>query len=206
MAEVLVLYYSLHGATESLAREICVGVDSVKGASARLRTVPKVSSQAEAVIDDIPDAGPPYAIAEDFASCAGIIMGSPGRFGNMAAAMKYFIDGTLNEWLKVGALVGKPAAVFASTGSVHGGQESTLLSMALPVLHHGMLHVGVPYGGTGAISRTTAGGTPYGRDPSAGSRDRQMRYRLTRSRSLRALGARRRTPPSSWGPWSSLLF
>ncbi|MGB5165910.1 MAG: NAD(P)H:quinone oxidoreductase [Woeseiaceae bacterium] len=187
MAEVLVLYYSLHGATESLAREICVGVDSVKGASARLRTVPKVSSQAEAVIDDIPDAGPPYASAADFASCAAIIMGSPGRFGNMAAAMKYFIDGTLNEWLK-GSATGKPAAVFTSTGSLHGGQETTLLSMALPLLHHGMLFVGVPYSEP-ALSRTTTGGTPYGATHVSWSRDNDV-LSADEIEIARALGAR----------------
>jgi NAD(P)H dehydrogenase (quinone) len=187
MAEVLVLYYSLHGATESLAREICVGIDSVKGASARLRTVPKVSSQAEAVIDDIPESGPPYATADDFGACAGIVMGSPGRFGNMAAAMKYFIDGTLNEWLK-GSAAGKPAAVFTSTGSLHGGQETTLLSMALPLLHHGMLFVGVPYSEP-ALSRTTTGGTPYGATHVSWSRDNDE-LSADEIEIARALGAR----------------
>jgi len=187
MAEVLVLYYSLHGATESLAREICAGIDSVKGASARLRTVPKVSSQAEAVIDDIPESGPPYATADDFGACAGIVMGSPGRFGNMAAAMKYFIDGTLNEWLK-GSAAGKPAAVFTSTGSLHGGQETTLLSMALPLLHHGMLFVGVPYSEP-ALSRTTTGGTPYGATHVSWSRDNDE-LSADEIEIARALGAR----------------
>ena len=187
MAEVLVLYYSLHGATESLAREIATGIDSVKGASARLRTVPRVSSQAEAVIDDIPDAGPPDATAEDFASCAGIVMGSPGRFGNMAAAMKYFIDGTLNEWLK-GSAAGKPAAVFTSTGSLHGGQETTLLSLALPLLHHGMVFVGVPYSEP-ALSRTTTGGTHYGATHVSWSRDNDA-LSADEIEIARALGAR----------------
>jgi NAD(P)H dehydrogenase (quinone) len=160
MSEILVLYYSTHGATEALAREVCKGVDSVEGIAARLRTVPSVSTVAEAREDSIPDSGPPYAAAADIAECDGLLLGSPGRFGNMAAALKYFIDGTLNEWLK-GSAEGKPAGVFCSTGSLHGGQETTLFSMALPLLHHGMLLVGVPYSEE-ALSKTTTGGTPYG--------------------------------------------
>ncbi len=160
MSDVLVLYYTGNGTTEALAREICRGVDSVPGMSARLRTVPKVSTVAEATEDSIPDSGPPYASPADIAECSGMLLGSPGRFGNMAAAMKYFIDGTLNEWLK-GSAEGKPAAVFTSTASLHGGQESTLLSMMLPLLHHGMLLVGLPYSDE-ALSKTRAGGTPYG--------------------------------------------
>ncbi len=158
MAEILVVYYSRNGATEALAREICKGVDSVDGAAARLRTVPPVSTVTEATEDSIPDTGPPYARAADLAECDGLLLGSPGRFGNMAAALKYFVDGTLNEWLK-GAAEGKPAGVFCSTASLHGGQETTLLSMALPLIHHGMLLVGLPYSEE-ALGKTTTGGTP----------------------------------------------
>ena len=187
MADILVLYYSLHGATESLAREICTGIDSVKGASARLRTVPKVSSQAEAVIDDIPDSGPPYATPEDFASCAGLVMGSPTRFGNMAAPLKYFLDQTSTLWLS-GALIDKPAGVFTSTSSLHGGQESTLLSMLLPLLHHGMLVTGLPYSEAGLMS-TQSGGTPYGASHWAGP-DNGRSLDEGEAALCRALGAR----------------
>jgi NAD(P)H dehydrogenase (quinone) len=158
--EILVLYYSQAGATEALAREVCLGIDSVNGAAARLRTVPPVSTVAEATADDVPDEGPPYASIEDLAECAGLVLGSPTRFGNMAAALKYFLDGTAGEWLS-GTLIGKPAGVFTSSGSLHGGQETTLLSMALPLIHHGMLFVGVPYSEP-ALSATQSGGTPYG--------------------------------------------
>lgn len=160
MSDILVLFCSQDGATEALAREICRGVDSVPGISSRLRTVPPVSTVAEAVAADIPDAGPPYAAPSDLADCAGLVMGSPTRFGNMDAALKYFIDNTVGEWLGAAA-VGKPAAVFTSTSSLHGGQESTLLAMALPLLHHGMLFVGIPFSEP-ALSTTTTGGTPYG--------------------------------------------
>ena len=160
MAEILVLYYSRNGATEALARQVCKGVDSVDGMAARLRTVPAVSSVAAATEDDIPASGPPYASAADVAECEGLLLGSPGRFGNMAAALKYFLDGTINEWLK-GSAEGKPAGVFCSTASLHGGQETTLISMALPLIHHGMLFVGLPYS-EAALGKTTTGGTPYG--------------------------------------------
>jgi len=160
MAEILVLYYSRNGATESLAREVCNGVDAVKGVSARLRTVPQVSAVTEAVENDVPESGPPYATATDLTECAGLIIGSPSRFGNMAASLKYFLDGTIGEWLK-GSAAGKPAGLFASTGSLHGGQESTLLTMAVPLLHHGMIIVGLPYTEP-ALSTTRSGGTPYG--------------------------------------------
>ena len=160
MADILVLYYSRSGATEALAREICKGVDAVENMSARLRTVPAVSAVTQATEDAIPDVGPPYATNADLAECAGLILGSPSNFGNMAAPLKHFFDGTIGDWLQ-GALVGKPAGLFASTGSLHGGQETTLLSMAVPLLHHGMLIVGVPYTEE-ALSRTTSGGTPYG--------------------------------------------
>ena len=160
MSDILVLYYSRNGATEALAREVCKGIDSVKGMSARLRTVPPVSTVAEALEDEIPDSGPPYVKHSDLAECAGLVLGSPAYFGNMAAPLKYFLDSTVGGWLKA-ALVGKPAGLFASSSSLHGGQETSLLSMALPLLHHGMLLVGVPYTEE-ALSSTTTGGTPYG--------------------------------------------
>jgi NAD(P)H dehydrogenase (quinone) len=160
MADILVLYYSRNGATETLAREVCKGVDAVEGMSARLRTVPTVSAVTEAIEAAVPDSGPPYATNSDLAECAGLIMGSPSNFGNMAASLKHFLDGTVGDWLR-GVAVGKPAGVFASTGSLHGGQETTLLSMAIPLLHHGMIVVGLPYTEE-ALSTTTSGGTPYG--------------------------------------------
>ena len=160
MSDVLVLYYSVHGATESLAREVCTGVDSVAGMASRLRTVPKVSTTVEGIEDDVPESGPPYATSDDLRECSGLVMGSPTRFGNMAAALKYFLDGTATEWLSGGA-AGKPAGMFTSTSSLHGGQETTLLTMAVPLLHHGMLIVGLPYTEV-AISETTTGGSPYG--------------------------------------------
>ncbi|MGI9221161.1 MAG: NAD(P)H:quinone oxidoreductase [Woeseiaceae bacterium] len=160
MTEILVLYYSVHGATEALAREVCSGVDSVQGMTSRLRTVAPVSTVAESVASDIPEAGPPYATATDLSDCAGLVMGSPTRFGNMAAALKYFLDGTASEWLS-GAAAGKPAGVFTSTSTLHGGQEATLLSMSIPLLHHGMLITGIPYTEE-SLSTTTSGGTPYG--------------------------------------------
>jgi NAD(P)H dehydrogenase (quinone) len=160
MSEILVLYFSTNGATEALAREVCHGVDSVSGMSARLRTVPAVSAVAESVADTVPASGPPFATPADLADCAGLVMGSPTRFGNMDAALVHYLDGTVGEWFS-GSAVGKPAGVFTSTASLHGGQETTLLSMALPLLHHGMLLVGLPYS-EAAISTTTTGGTPYG--------------------------------------------
>ena len=160
MSEVLVLFYPRGGATEALAREICQGVDSVSGMATRLRTVPPVSTVTEAVQDAVPDGGPPYATAQDLVECAGLLLGSPTRFGNMDAALKYFIDNTVNEWFSAAA-VGKPFGVFTSTSSLHGGQETTLLSMALPLIHHGMLYVGIPWTEE-ALARTTTGGTPYG--------------------------------------------
>jgi NAD(P)H dehydrogenase (quinone) len=160
LIEILVLFYSRSGATEALAREICVGVDATPGASARLRTVPPVSATTEATDDAVPADGPPYASKADLAECAGLLLGSPTRFGNMAAPLKHFIDGTGSEWLN-GTLNGKPAGVFTSTSSLHGGQESTLLTMSVPLLHHGMLLVGIPYTEP-LLSSTTTGGTPYG--------------------------------------------
>lgn len=160
MIEVLVLYYSRHGATAQLAREIAQGIDSVKGVSARIRTVPAVSASTEATESDIPEQGPPYAEPADLKECAGLAMGSPTRFGNMAAPMKYFLDGTVGAWL-AGDLINKPFCVFTSTGSLHGGQETTLTSMALPLIHHGMLWLGIPYSEQ-ALNDTRTGGTPYG--------------------------------------------
>lgn len=166
MIEVLVLYYSRHGATEQLARAIAEGVESVPGAEARLRTVPAVSSTCEATTPDIPAQGPPYAEIQDLKDCAALALGSPTRFGNMAAALKYFLDGTAGVWL-AGDLINKPFSVFTSTGSLHGGQETTLLTMALPLLHHGMMWVGLPYSNP-ELSETTGGGTPYGPSHLAG--------------------------------------
>ena len=160
MTDILVVYYSSNGATEALAREVCRGIDSVAGMASRLRTVPKVSAVNEAVQSDIPESGPPYAKPTDLAECAGLVMGSPTRFGNMDASLKYFIDSTVSEWAS-GAATGKPAAVFTSTSNLHGGQESTLLTMAIPLIHHGMLYVGIPWA-EAALSTTTTGGTPYG--------------------------------------------
>jgi NAD(P)H dehydrogenase (quinone) len=160
MSDVLVVYCSYAGATEALAREICTGVDSVSGMASRLRTVAPVSSTAEATSPAVPETGPPYATPDDLTECAGLVMGSPTRFGNMDAALKYYIDSTVNEWMSAAA-VGKPAGVFTSTSSLHGGQETTLLSMAMPLLHHGMLLVGIPWTEE-ALSTTTTGGTPYG--------------------------------------------
>jgi NAD(P)H dehydrogenase (quinone) len=157
---VLVLYYSRHGATRQLAELIAEGVESVPGVTARLRTVPAISAVCEATESDIPASGPPYVENKDLQECAGLALGSPTRFGNMASAMKYFLDNTTVEWLS-GALAGKPACVFTSTGSLHGGQESTLLSMMIPLMHHGMVIVGLPYSHP-ELMNTQTGGTPYG--------------------------------------------
>jgi len=168
MNEVLVLYYSRFGNITAMAREIARGVESVPGWTARIRTVPAVSAETEAVADAIPESGPPYATHDDLRECAGLALGSPTRFGNMAAALKYFLDGTSDLWAS-GALIGKPAAVFTSTASQHGGQESTLLSMMLPLIHHGMLILGIPYSEP-ALAATTSGGTPYGASHVAGAK------------------------------------
>ncbi|MCG6886942.1 MAG: NAD(P)H:quinone oxidoreductase [Proteobacteria bacterium] len=167
MPEILVVYYSRHGATARMAREIARGVEKVDACSARVRTVPEVSTVCETSADTIPDSGPPYVSLEDLQACAGLALGSPTRFGNMAAAMKYFIDSTSPLWLQ-GALAGKPAGVFTSTSSLHGGQESTLLSMLLPLLHHGMICLGLPYSEASLLT-TTTGGTPYGPSHLAGA-------------------------------------
>lgn len=157
---VLVLYYSVHGSTEVLAKHIARGVESVEGIEARLRTVPKVSTSWDYKESEIPESGDLYCTEQDLIDCAGLIYGSPTRFGNMASAMKYFWDGTANQWLN-GQLINKPAGVFTSTSSMHGGQESTLLTMMLPLLHHGMLVAGIPYNES-ALHHTKSGGTPYG--------------------------------------------
>ena len=167
MNDILVLYYSRYGATEKMAQRIAHGIEEVSGCLARLRTVPPVSTVCAATQDSIPAEGAPYATLDDLSECAGLALGSPTRFGNMAAPLKYFIDSTSSLWL-AGSLAGKPAAVFTSTSSLHGGQESTLLSMMLPLLHHGMLIVGLPYTETDLI-KTTTGGTPYGPSHTAGA-------------------------------------
>lgn len=169
MAEILVLYYSQGGAVRDMAQLIARGVESVPGAKARIRTVPKVSANHEATEPEIPASGAPYAELADLEACAGLALGSPTRFGNMAAPMKYFLDSTAGLWLK-GALIGKPAAVFTSSGSMHGGNETTLISMMLPLLHHGMLITGLPYSEP-QLSTTTTGGTPYGASHIGGSMD-----------------------------------
>jgi NAD(P)H dehydrogenase (quinone) len=166
MAEILVLYYSRHGSTAEMARLIARGIEEVPGMEARLRTVPEVSAVCEATAPAIPDKGAPYAELADLKECAGLALGSPTRFGNMAAPLKYFLDSTSPLWLS-GSLIGKPAAVFTSTSSLHGGQESTLLSMMLPLLHHGMLISGLPYSETDLL-HTEGGGTPYGASHHAG--------------------------------------
>ncbi len=166
MAEILVVYYSKTGSTAELARAVCRGVESVTGATAKLRTVPPVSAESEQPARPIPASGPPYATHDDLRSADGLILGSPTRFGNMAAPLKYFLDGTSGLWV-TGALAGKPAGVFTSTHSMHGGQEATLLSMMLPLLHHGMYLVGIPYT-EAALNETRVGGTPYGASHVAG--------------------------------------
>jgi NAD(P)H dehydrogenase (quinone) len=157
---ILVLYYSRHGSTRKLAELIGQGIDSVAGCETRLRTVPAISTVTEATEPDVPLEGAPYVELSDLHECAALALGSPTRFGNMAASMKYFLDGTSSQWLS-GTLVGKPACVFTSTGSLHGGQESTLLSMMLPLLHHGMMLLGIPYT-QAELMTTSSGGTPYG--------------------------------------------
>ena len=187
MHEILVLYYSRFGATAEMARLIKHGIESVPDCQVRLRTVPPVSAVCEAVENDIPADGPTYASLDDLRECSGLALGSPTRYGNMAAPLKYFIDSTSSLWLS-GALVGKPAAVFTSTSSMHGGQESTLLSMMLPLLHHGMLLLGLPYT-EGELLSTTSGGTPYGPSHTAGA---DNRLPLTEEEKIlcRALGKR----------------
>lgn len=167
MKEILVLYYSHRGSVRALADRLARGIDSVPGCQARLRTVPKVSTVCEAVEAEVPERGSPYVEAIDLEECHGLALGSPVRFGNMAAPMKYFWDGTIGAWQN-GSLVGKPACVFTSSGSLHGGNESTLLSMMLPLFHHGMLLIGLPHTEPD-LNQTTRGGTPYGATHVAGT-------------------------------------
>ena len=168
MPEVLVLYYSRNGSTAALARHVCRGIDGLPGMRARLRTVPPVAPVTEVAAPPVPPEGAPYVTHDDLRDCAGLVLGSPTRFGNMASPLKHFLDGTGALWLS-GALAGKPAGVFTSTQTQHGGHESTLLSMMLPLLHHGMVLVGLPYTEP-AVARTQRGGGPYGASHVAGDR------------------------------------
>lgn len=184
---ILVLYYSRQGSSAAMAAQVARGVELVPGMTARLRTVPAVSANSEQTEEDIPASGPLYCELDDLRECAGLVLGSPTRFGNMAAPLKYFLDQTSSLWLS-GAMIDKPAAVFTSTSSLHGGQESTLLSMMLPLLHHGMLIVGLPYSEPGLMS-ATSGGTPYGASHWAGEHsDRAVDD--SEAALCRALGAR----------------
>ena len=187
MNDILVLYYSRKGSTAEMATLIARGIEEVPGAQARLRTVPAVSTVCEATADDIPAEGSPYASHDDLRECSGLILGSPTRFGNMAAPLKYFIDSTSDVWLS-GTLAGKPAAVFTSTSSLHGGQESTLLSMMIPLFHHGMLITGLPYSETD-LMHTRSGGTPYGASHFAGD-DNKRPLSDEEKRLCKALGKR----------------
>lgn len=171
MAEILVLYYSRHGAVAEMAKLIARGIEEVPGMEARIRTVPRISTVCEAVEESIPAEGAPYAELSDLKECGGLAMGSPTHFGNMASPLKYFIDNTSPLWLS-GSLIGKPATVFTSTSSLHGGQETTLLSMMLPLLHHGMVLTGIPYSETNLL-HTRSGGTPYGSSHHAGADNNQ---------------------------------
>ena len=160
MTDILIVYYSRNGATAALARHAARGVEGVAGCTATLRTVPPVSAENERPVKPVPDTGAPYATLDDLRRADGLLLGSPTRFGNMAAPLKYFLDGTSSIWLD-GTLSGKPAAVFSSSTTMHGGQESTLLTMAMPLIHHGMLLTGIPFTERG-INQTRTGGTPYG--------------------------------------------
>ncbi|MFQ5993707.1 MAG: NAD(P)H:quinone oxidoreductase [Acidiferrobacterales bacterium] len=187
MSDILVLYFSRHGAVAEMAQYVARGIESVEGMSARIRTVPRVSPTPQATADPVPEHGAPYARLEDLRECAGLALGSPTRFGNMAAPLKYFIDGTSAEWLS-GSLAGKPAAVFTASSSLHGGQETTLISMVLPLMHHGMIIVGLPYTEK-ALMRTTTGGTPYGASHVAGL-DSSLPLSADEKDLCRALGKR----------------
>ena len=169
MADILVLYYSRGGSVARLARHVARGIGEVAGMQARLRTVPPVAPVTQVAAPPVPDDGPPYVLREDLSECAGLLLGSPTRFGNMAAPLKHFIDGLGTEWTS-GTLVGKPAGVFTSTATMHGGQEATLLSMMVPLLHHGCVVCGLPYTEP-ALNTTRTGGTPYGASHYAGLQD-----------------------------------
>jgi NAD(P)H dehydrogenase (quinone) len=169
MMDILVLYYSAHGSVRSMAQLVARGVNQVPGASARLRSVPPVAARTQVAEPPVPDDGAPYVELADLEQCAGLALGSPTRFGNMAAPLKHFLDTTGALWAQ-GALVGKPAAVFTSTASLHGGQETTLTSMMTPLLHHGMLLLGLPYT-LPEVNHTASGGTPYGASHWAGAND-----------------------------------
>lgn len=171
MTEILVLYYSQGGAVRDMAQSIARGIEGVDGAKARIRTVPKVSANCEATEPEVPTSGAPYVELQDLEECKGLALGSPTRFGNMAAPMKYFLDSTTSLWLK-GALIGKPASVFTSSGSMHGGNETTLITMMLPLMHHGMMLLGLPYSEP-SLGNTTSGGTPYGASHVGGAMDDQ---------------------------------
>lgn len=187
MSDILVLYYSRYGSVAQMAQLIARGIEDVPGMTARIRTVPAVSTVCEATEDTIPSQGPPYVTLDDLKECAGLALGSPTRFGNMAAALKYFLDGTGSQWLS-GTLIGKPAAVFTSTSSMHGGQEGTLLTMMLPLLHHGMVVLGLPYSEPDLMS-TKTGGTPYGASHLAGT-DSKSPVSEEEKRLCHALGKR----------------
>jgi len=187
MAEILVLYYSRHGSVAKMAQLVARGIEEVEDATARIRTVPAVSTVCEATAESVPDEGAPYATHDDLRECAGLVIGSPTRFGNIAAPLKYFIDSTSDLWLS-GTLSGKPAGLFTSTASMHGGQESTLISMMLPLLHHGMLITGIPYSETDLLN-TQSGGTPYGASHLAGN-DGKLPITDEEKRLCRALGKR----------------
>ncbi|MEW6352979.1 MAG: NAD(P)H:quinone oxidoreductase [Pseudomonadota bacterium] len=187
MADILVLYYSRYGGVAQMAQHVARGIGEVPDMQARVRTVPDVSTVCEAVEDSIPASGPPYATLDDLQECAGLALGSPTRFGNMAAPLKYFLDGTSSLWLS-GALIGKPAAVFTSTASLHGGQETTLISMMLPLLHHGMVILGTPYSEPDLVA-TRSGGTPYGPSHLAGP-DSNLPLTDEEKRLCHALGKR----------------
>jgi len=184
---VLVLYYSRHGSTRKLAELIAQGIESVPGCEARLRTVPSVSAVTQEIEPAVPPSGSPYVELSDLEECVGLAIGSPTRFGNMAAPMKHFLDSTSAQWLS-GALAGKPASVFTSTGSLHGGQESTLLTMMIPLLHHGMLMVGLPYSEP-SLMNTASGGAPYGATHWSGANGKQDMTEDTRTLAI-ALGKR----------------
>jgi NAD(P)H dehydrogenase (quinone) len=188
MTEILIVYYSRHGATAELARHAARGVETVAGCSASLRTVPPVSAENERAVKAVPDSGAPFATLDDLKRCDGLLLGSPTRFGNMAAPLKYFLDGTSSLWLD-GSLSGKPAGVFSSSTTLHGGQESTLLTMTIPLLHHGMMILGVPFTER-AINQTRTGGTPYGATHVAGMASQTAVLSADEIEIARALGKR----------------